>query len=215
MVPEIFQIIHNTQQVCQGLVLVLSTSLYILTEFTWWRHQIETFSSSLAICARNSTVPGEFPTQRPVTRSYGVFFDLRLNKRLSRQSWCWGFETLSRPLWRHCNESTIQYWRIIMVIKKHWATEAEYSGSITWLMTTWIVASPGFQQPLCWLCRMSRPLSSCGIHFNQLRNLNLEKWSYVETYLYFSLNKFSTLRVTSIWGPFLLLWFNFNAGMDK
>ena len=45
------------------------------------------------------------PAQRPVTRSFDVFFDLRLNKRLSKQSWrCW-FETLSRPLWRHCNGS--------------------------------------------------------------------------------------------------------------
>ena len=38
--------------------------------------------------------PGEFPTQRPVTRSFDVFFDLRLNKRLSKQSWRWWFETL-------------------------------------------------------------------------------------------------------------------------
>ena len=30
------------------------------------------------------TGPGEFPTQRPVTRSFDVFFDLRLNKRLSK-----------------------------------------------------------------------------------------------------------------------------------
>ena len=28
----------------------------------------------------------EFPTQRPVTRSFDVFFDLRPNKRLSKQS---------------------------------------------------------------------------------------------------------------------------------
>ena len=70
----------------------------------WWRHQMETFSALLAICAGNSPVPGEFPTQRPVTRSFDVFFDLRLNKRLSKQSWGWSFETLSRPLWRHCNE---------------------------------------------------------------------------------------------------------------
>ena len=48
---------------------------------TWWRHQMETFSALLAICAGNSPVPGEFPTQRPVTRSFDVFFDLRLNKR--------------------------------------------------------------------------------------------------------------------------------------
>ena len=49
------------------------------------------------------TGPGEFPTQRPVTRSFDVFFDLRLNKRFSKQSWGWWFETLSRPLWRHRN----------------------------------------------------------------------------------------------------------------
>ena len=49
----------------------------------------------------NSPVPGEFPAQRPVTRSFDVFFDL--NKRLSKQSWGWWFETLSYPLWRHRN----------------------------------------------------------------------------------------------------------------
>ena len=69
----------------------------------WWRHQMDTFSALLAICAGNSPVPGEFPSQRPVIRSFDVFFDLRLNKRLSKQSWGWWFETLSHPLWRHCN----------------------------------------------------------------------------------------------------------------
>ena len=72
---------------------------------SWWRHQMETFSASLAI-SRNSPVPGEFPTQRPVTRSFDAFFDMRLNKRLSKQSWGWWLETLSRPLWRHRNLTT-------------------------------------------------------------------------------------------------------------
>ena len=45
---------------------------------------METFSTLLAICARNSPVTGEFHTQRPVTRSFDVFSDLRLNKRLSK-----------------------------------------------------------------------------------------------------------------------------------
>ena len=45
---------------------------------TWWRHQMETFSALLALCAGNSPVPGEFPTQRPVTRSFDVFFDVRV-----------------------------------------------------------------------------------------------------------------------------------------
>ena len=68
---------------------------------------METFSALLAICAGNSSVPGEFPTQRPVTRNFDVFLDLRLNKRLSKQWWGWWFETLSCPLWRHRNEPVI------------------------------------------------------------------------------------------------------------
>ena len=68
---------------------------------------METFSALLAICVGNLPVPGEFPAQRPVTRSFDVFFDLRLNKRLGKQSWGWWFETLSRPLWRHPNHNAI------------------------------------------------------------------------------------------------------------
>ena len=49
------------------------------------------------------TGPGEFPTQRPVTRSFDVYIDLRLNKRLCKQSRGWWFETLLCPLWRHSN----------------------------------------------------------------------------------------------------------------
>ena len=71
----------------------------------WWRHQMETFSALLAICARNSPVPGEYPAQRPVTRSFDVFFDMRPNERLSKQCRGWWFETSSSPLWRHCNGS--------------------------------------------------------------------------------------------------------------
>ena len=57
-------------------------------------------SASLAICEGNSPVPGEFPAQRPVARSFDAYFDLRLNKRLSKQSWGWWFETPSFSLWR-------------------------------------------------------------------------------------------------------------------
>ena len=45
-------------------------------------------------------VPRWIPTQRPAARSCDVFFD----KRLCKQSWGWLFETLSRPLWRQCND---------------------------------------------------------------------------------------------------------------
>ena len=61
------------------------------------------------------TGPGEFPTQRPVTQSFGVFFELRLNKRLSKQSWGWWSETPSRSLWRHCNGKYVRCSRFDVV----------------------------------------------------------------------------------------------------
>ena len=97
---------------CQGVILRNNNDVWekanwgYVSKRTWWRHQMETFSALLAICAENSPVPGEFPAQRSVTRSFDVFFDLRLNKRLSKQSWGWWFETLSRQLWRHRNVPT-------------------------------------------------------------------------------------------------------------
>ena len=69
----------------------------------WWRHQIETLFALLAFCVGNSPVTGKFPSQRPVTRSFDVFFDLRQNKWLSKQSRRRWFETPSRSLWPHCN----------------------------------------------------------------------------------------------------------------
>ena len=67
----------------------------------------KTFYALLAICAGNSPVTGEFPAERPVNRSFDVFFDLRLHKSLSKQWWGWWFETLSRTLWRHCNVTVL------------------------------------------------------------------------------------------------------------
>ena len=63
---------------------------------------METFSTLLAICEGNLPVTGWFPSQRPATRNFDVFFYLLLNKRLSKQSRRRWFETPSRPLWRHC-----------------------------------------------------------------------------------------------------------------
>ena len=77
--------------------------------YPWWRHQMKTFSALLALSAGNSPVTAEFPAQRPVTRSFDVFLDLSLNKRLSKQWWGWWFETSSRPLWRHCNDVYIRH----------------------------------------------------------------------------------------------------------
>ena len=47
---------------------------------------MEAFAALLALWVGNSPVIGEFPSQRPVTRNFVAFFDLRLNKRVSKQS---------------------------------------------------------------------------------------------------------------------------------
>ena len=88
---------------CQATGQYLDQYWWIYTA-TWWRYQMEILSASLTICAGNSPVTGEFPAQRPVTRSFDVFFNLRLNKRLRKHSRGWWFETQSQPLWRHCND---------------------------------------------------------------------------------------------------------------
>ena len=62
---------------------------------------MEAFSALLALCEGNPLVTGGFSSQRPVTRSFEVFFDLRLNTRLNKQSRRWWFGTPSLSLWRH------------------------------------------------------------------------------------------------------------------
>ena len=66
----------------------------------------------LALCAGNSPVTGEFPSQRPVTQSFDVLLGLRLYKRLGKQWSYRRFQTSSRSLWRHCNEGceTLSRW---------------------------------------------------------------------------------------------------------
>ena len=105
----------------------------------WWRHQMETFSALLTVCAGNSPVTGEFPAQRPVPRSLDVFFDLRLMIRLSKQWWGGWFEALSCPLWRHCNgqrgKHTWQHYIIIKHICTHFC-ELLYYMFIKWCSIT-------------------------------------------------------------------------------
>ena len=85
----------------------------------WWIYLYFRMTSSngiifrvIGLCAWNSPATGEFPAQRPVTRGFDVFFDLRLNKRLRKQSKRRWFETPSRSLWRHCNVPGLLHWQV-------------------------------------------------------------------------------------------------------
>ena len=85
---------------------------------------METFYALLALCVENSTVTGEFLSQRPVTRSFDVFFDLCLNKGLSKQWWDWWFETPSRSLWRHCDGVLLREGQYVGSVSMSWCLHA-------------------------------------------------------------------------------------------
>ena len=76
----------------------------------WWCHQMETFAALLALCARNSPVTGEFPSQRPVTRRFEVFFGLRLkNGWVNNRDpvmWLWKPCHLRHPIYPWCGAAT-------------------------------------------------------------------------------------------------------------
>ena len=76
---------------CSGTITSLGLPWF---PHPWWRHQMETFSALLALCAGNSPC---------TTRSFDVFFHLRLNNRLSKQPRGWWFEMPPWSLWRQCN----------------------------------------------------------------------------------------------------------------
>ena len=77
------------------------------TTKSWWCHQMKTFSALPALYEGNPLVTGGFPSHRPVTQSFDVFFDLHWKKRMSKPSRRQWFEMPSCSLWRHCNVQTM------------------------------------------------------------------------------------------------------------
>ena len=89
-----------------SIYFVVIFSIGLIESWLWAHslfHGIVTMTIMMTSSMDTISALQAIPAQRPVTRSFGIFFDLRLNKRLSKQSWGWWFETPSRPLWRHCN----------------------------------------------------------------------------------------------------------------
>ena len=99
--PVLLQIMAWCQNDTEPILKTMITQFTVTVhdDVIKWKH----FPRNWPFCAGNSPVPGEFHAQRPVTQSFDVFFDLRLNIRLSKQSSGRWFETLSPPLFRHCN----------------------------------------------------------------------------------------------------------------
>ena len=189
---------------------------------------METFSALLAICVGNSPVTGEFPTQRPVTRSFDVFFDLRLNKRLSKQSWGWWLETLSRPLRRHRNAMApfinMDYLSSPKLIMDMWSHVQQNAG--------WNYLSiPKLQRCIRWSLGMgtlSYPTLSNGFNYlsmlgSRLNHVSKRRQSCLELYCCDHLNhkhRFSMFCIFNIYERHSLpiastLWCSFCQNKDE
>ena len=97
---------HNLSQIqvsARLVVLVISHDFHH-DDVIKWKH----FPRYWPLVRGIHRPPVNSPHKRPVTPSFDVFFDLRLNKRLSKQSWGWWLKTLSCPLWRHRNDKLQQ-----------------------------------------------------------------------------------------------------------
>ena len=90
---------HQATYCFSWLTINLDNKEIIKILHSWWRHQAKKISSLLALCEGNPLVNGGFPSQRPVTRSFDVFFDMHLNKGLSKQARHRWYKTPSCSLW--------------------------------------------------------------------------------------------------------------------
>ena len=115
---------------------------------SWWRHQMETYSALLAICAGNSPVPGEFPAQRPVTRSFDVsLFSARINGWVNNGQAC--------DLRRHR-----AHYDVIVMFSALQPSQYRH------------------QQPWHWPCRINGSFSSTRKVFNYLRHISITSTVY-------------------------------------
>ena len=169
------------------------------------RHHMNTFSMLLALFAGNSPVTGEFPSQRPVTRSFDVFFDLRQNKRLSKQSKRRWFETSSRPLWRHCND---------LLMRRNTAVFCLDDEILKHLNLQWLarllfdsLLHRSFE-------RRGASLSELQQHCGLLSDDPLIRWSVEHDFIVPVRLKNTVLIYCDHW-PLLLTWFNFIPSRHK
>ena len=94
---HVISLVKTTINVFKWLVICIRVSPVTNFGYLWphrWQNNDSIMTSSngnlfcvLALCTGNSPVTGEFPSQRPVTRSFDVFFDLRLNTQLRLVIW--------------------------------------------------------------------------------------------------------------------------------
>ena len=145
---------------------------------------METFSALLAFCAGIHRSP----------RSFDVSFDLRLNKRMSKQWWGWWFETPSRPLWRHCTGVNL----------------ATLSTLVSRLVTSWFVWLPPPYEA---------EKTTKKLHAGQSQPRDNEVWLvlFFSKWPAISQREIAIIPLSTLsWWPVWLTWINLkNPHMDK
>ena len=157
---------------------------------------MKTFSALLAICEGNSPVSGKFPSQRPVTPTFDVFFDQRLNKRLSKQSIRRWFETPWRLLWRHSNAKPccLQVYWAFGIVLTHWGRVTHTCvGKLTNIGSD-NGLSPGRCQAIIWTNAGMLLIRPLGTNFSEIL-IEIHTFSFKKLHLKMSSGK---------WWPFCL-----------
>ena len=162
---------------------------------------MEAFSASLDFCAGNSPVAGEFHSKMSVTRSFDVFFDLRLNKRLSKQSRRRWFETPSRSLWRHCIGMFNSYHNITRWAAVQAAIPSSISqGSVAINAIPVIAANPATHDTLyivATVVRTDRSTSSTPVNTKCIMN-NMDIYEHISLQVYSLHHNYFQIRYSSI-----------------
>ena len=151
---------------------------------------MEIFPVLRAICAGNPSVTGEFPAQRPVTRSFHVFFDLRLNKWLSKQSWGWATTPIITSLL--CVKLNLYWTNIRCPGKKNCIMIQVLWQRVSLLYCIWHINPT--------LCKNgSQPTSSATLWYSLIFGWCLEYFNKVRTCVKFHVNSSSSLKGRSGW----------------
>ena len=173
---------------------------------TWWRNQMEAFSALLALCAGKSPMTGKFPAQRPVTRSFDVFFHLCLNKWLSKQTWDWWFVTQSRSLWSHCNDMSAEY--VICYVSLCY----DYNISSKWICVIHFLIS--FRDALL-TDAIQSIFSANEVTLNDMRKINGYRITKIACIVYACLWMYFTYQIAKILGSTSIRHHSFTFTSDR
>ena len=113
------------------------------------------FFAFLALCVGNSTVTGEFPSKGQWHGAVMFSLICALNKRLSKQSWGWLFETPSCSLWRHCNGVFLmqkEIWLLYSYLLYSWFNENRRNSTADTLELRHLCIKPSMYLFAWWCC---------------------------------------------------------------